>query len=62
MGDIKPTRNDQELINKAKKLDHTDWSLPLAWTDNAETEQTKEKLISIAIKLYRKEEAAAGLL
>lgn len=56
------TQNDKELLDKAHDLDYVDWSLPLAWIDNADSEDTKEKLKTIAVKLYRREEEAAGLL
>lgn len=56
------TQKDLQLIEEAKKLSYIDWYAVSKMEDEAETQQAKEILHSITMRLYHLEEAACGCL
>lgn len=56
------TEKDKELIEKASKMHYTEWSEVSDMEEQAESEEAKAKLHSIATTLYHREEYHAGLL
>ena len=56
------TKHDEHLIENANHLFCTDWYLVDKMVDKADAEDAKEKLQTIARKLYHKEEHFAGIL
>jgi len=56
------TENDRNLIEKAMKFGSTEWHKADLLADQAETPEAWETLQDIANRLYRKEEAFAGVL
>lgn len=60
---IKPmTAKDQRLLDTANSLHFTDWYFCQKLEAEAESEEAKRMLHDQASRLYRKEEAFAGLL
>ncbi|EJW91757.1 hypothetical protein EVA_20137 [gut metagenome] len=58
----KEKKSDAELIEEAYKMSYTDWSLIEGLIEQAESEETKEILLSREKYLYHREEASCGCL
>lgn len=52
--------NDQKLIDKANTIGYTEWYIVSDLMDLAESDEAKESLKRISLKLYRKEEGKNG--
>jgi hypothetical protein len=56
------TKNDEELLEKAKKLTSIDWSYADMYAKQADSIEVKKQLESIAKTLYHKEEYFANCI
>ena len=54
-------KNDLALIEQAEKLNCIDWAKADAMAEQAESEEAKQRLISISKYLYRREEYITGI-
>ena len=56
------TDKDKKLIEKALQYGFTGWGEVLDLAEQADTDEARNELHSIAMSLYHREEAAAGCL
>jgi hypothetical protein len=52
--------NDQNLIDKANTIGYTEWYIVSDLMDLAESEEAKETLKRLSLRLYRTEEGKNG--
>lgn len=56
------SEHDRKLIEQAKKLSYTDWSLAFDMAEKAVSKQAKNELENIGKRLYHTEEYRCGCL
>ncbi|MGJ0698007.1 hypothetical protein ACR75N_04820 [Parabacteroides merdae] len=56
------SKNDQNLIDKAHRIHFSEWDLIDGLIDQAESENTRERLKSIQKQKYHREELSCGCL
>lgn len=56
------SKNDQSLIDKARRIHFSEWDLIDGLIDQAESENARERLKSIQKQKYHREELSCGYL
>ena len=56
------TEKDKALIEQAMRIHYTRWYLIEALEEQAETQEARDRLKTIAVCKYHREEASAGCL